>query len=94
MQEYEDSNDFDEEDEDGTEEVALTQEINTLPVRDILEHSLGTRCICGPNVSSRFNTLIVIHNAFDKREMLEELMMGLDVDGGDSDSWVNLMVDI
>jgi len=47
--------------------------IHVYPVGDEREHELqGTTCPCGPRVEWEHAEAVVIHNAFDCREILEE----------------------
>lgn len=47
--------------------------IHVYPVGDEREHELqGTTCPCGPRVEWEDAEALVIHNAFDCREILEE----------------------
>lgn len=42
------------------------------PTRDLEEHDLdGFECHCHPRIQEEEHGYVVIHNAFDKRELLE-----------------------
>jgi len=44
------------------------------PVNDLKEHNLeGTDCPCEPTIEISGAALIIIHNAFDFRDLAEEL---------------------
>ncbi len=46
---------------------------HVLPINDIRLHSEnGTNCHCNPRIQSDENGTLVIHNAFDGREMFED----------------------
>jgi hypothetical protein len=45
-------------------------DVDVLPLRE--DHSRGAGCICGPRVDIEGANLIVIHNSFDNREIVEE----------------------
>ncbi len=49
------------------------EDINILPKNDTKEHTEGTTCECIPKVEVTGFTLLIIHNAFDNREILEEI---------------------
>jgi len=92
MQEYEDDNNFEE--EGGGEDIIIRQENHILPSMDTLEHSMSTRCICTPSVYVRHNTIIVVHNAFDRRELLEGLLTEFDLETVGADPWISIVVNI
>lgn len=45
-----------------------------LPINDIYEHEESSMCHCNPEVREVEGGVLVIHNAFDKRERKEELL--------------------
>lgn len=45
--------------------------IHIVPTADIKEHDLNTFCPCDPLVDYDEPEILVIHNAFDGRELLE-----------------------
>lgn len=47
----------------------MTQHI--IPLNDLEEHEELTTCKCCPSVEFENGNMIVIHNAFDSREILE-----------------------
>jgi hypothetical protein len=48
--------------------------IHVYPVNDIEEHDLySTTCHCRPRVSFENGEMIVFHNSFDGREIIEEV---------------------
>jgi hypothetical protein len=51
--------------------------IHVLPVNDSEEHILDSTCSCNPQIENAENGhLLVIHNSFDGRELIEELLDG------------------
>ena len=48
--------------------------INVLPNNDIKPHTEDSTCECKPKVIFENGEIIVVHNAFDKRERKEELV--------------------
>jgi len=47
--------------------------VHILPVNDIRLHSeVGIYCHCNPRVENTDGEVVVIHNAFDGREMFED----------------------
>lgn len=47
--------------------------IHIYPLDDLKEHVLESICDCLPTVSVENGELIVCHNAFDGRELIEEV---------------------
>lgn len=48
-------------------------DIHVYPINDLENHVLtGTDCPCKPRVEVEGATLVIIHNAFDKREVVEQ----------------------
>ena len=45
---------------------------NILPINDLKEHIEDSTCECLPNVVFENGEMIVIHNSFDGREIIEE----------------------
>lgn len=58
-------------------------DIHVYPVNDLQEHVLvGVDCPCDPDVEVIGATLLIVHNAFDHREIIEQaidIMNGEDV---------------
>lgn len=48
--------------------------INVLPNNDIKPHTEDTTCECHPAIIFENGEMIVVHNAFDRRERKEELV--------------------
>ena len=47
--------------------------IHVVPLDDLMPHSeVGVNCACNPTVEVHGVCLLVIHNSFDGREMMEE----------------------
>ena len=51
--------------------------IHITPQNDLKEHFKGDGldCLCQPRVEKAFGNYIVIHNAWDGRELLEDLIL-------------------
>lgn len=45
--------------------------INILPINDIQTHSHHALCPCNPKIDTENNNFIIIHNAFDGRDLEE-----------------------
>jgi hypothetical protein len=44
------------------------------PCNDIKDHDIeSTTCECGPNVIFEEGSMIVLHNSFDNREVMEQV---------------------
>lgn len=53
--------------------------IHVLPVNDLEPHEeVGTACKCEPRVEFAEGGMLVIHNAYDNREILEKVNQILD----------------
>lgn len=57
----------------------MDQTVNILPLNDIKPHIESVHCHCNPSIdfineNGVFTTLI-IHNSFDGREVIDELLM-------------------
>jgi hypothetical protein len=48
-------------------------DINVLPLNDLKEHEESAYCHCNPRVEVVGANLIIIHNAYDHREIIEEI---------------------
>jgi len=46
--------------------------INILPLDDLYEHIATEMCECNPRVETINNSLLIIHNSYDLREIVEE----------------------
>jgi len=46
--------------------------IHVIPLNDSEEHFLDIECSCLPRLTSRYNDIIVIHKAFDARDVIEQ----------------------
>jgi hypothetical protein len=57
-------------------------DVHVYPLNDHWEHILdGTECPCEPRVETEGSTLIIVHNAWDHREIVEQaidIMNGVD----------------
>jgi hypothetical protein len=51
----------------------MNGDINILPLNDKKEHYEHTLCPCNPRVEVIGANLLIIHNAYDHREIVEEL---------------------
>ena len=49
---------------------------HVVPVDDLIEHDLSVNCWCNPKIEVIGADLLVIHNAADMREVLEDLDNG------------------
>lgn len=47
--------------------------INVYPINDIQEHILDSTCPCNPNVTIQHGEIIICHNSYDRREIIEEV---------------------
>lgn len=47
-------------------------DVNVYPLDDIGEHVLDVSCSCGPSVEVIGAHLLIVHNAFDHREIIEQ----------------------
>ena len=47
--------------------------INILPINDLKEHIESSICECNPSVEFENGEMIIIHNSYDGRELLEDL---------------------
>jgi len=47
---------------------------NVYPTNDLEEHLLNSTCKCKPKVVIENGEIILVHNSFDKREIIEELL--------------------
>ena len=47
---------------------------HVLPIDDLKEHTEDTVCECHPKVIFENGNMIIVHNAFDKRELKEQLL--------------------
>lgn len=52
--------------------------INILPINDSKEHSEDSTCDCCPTIIEEDGEMIVIHNSFDGREVIEWVNQILD----------------
>lgn len=48
--------------------------INVIPENDLRPHLLGVDCHCNPRVIKEGASQIIVHNAYDGREIVEELL--------------------
>jgi hypothetical protein len=55
-------------------EVVETEkgDVHVVPLNDKKEHTLLTDCSCGPRIDVEGAKLIIVHNAWDWREIVEE----------------------
>jgi len=49
----------------------MTQHV--LPINDIKEHTEDTTCECQPRVEHHNGNIVVIHNSYDGREIIEQV---------------------
>lgn len=48
------------------------EKIHITPINDLKEHQENVNCHCNPKTEYIKDTLLIIHNAYDKRESLEK----------------------
>lgn len=48
---------------------------NVFPINDSKEHTLNSTCICKPRIVYENGEMIIIHNSFDGRENIENLLI-------------------
>ena len=48
--------------------------INAYPLNDLHEHILDSTCKCNPTVTIQHGEIIVCHNSFDGREIIEQVI--------------------
>lgn len=52
----------------------MSEDIHVYPIGDKKEHKLdGVDCDCSPKIEVEGANLIIIHNAYDHREITEEI---------------------
>jgi len=54
------------------EEIEPT-EFNVIPMDDLRKHELSGDCECNPKIVEESGQLIIVHNSYDKREIVERL---------------------
>jgi hypothetical protein len=47
---------------------------NVYPTNDLEEHILDSTCKCKPKIVFENGEMIIVHNSFDQRELIEELL--------------------
>lgn len=47
--------------------------LNILPVNDLKPHIENGKCKCSPAIETVSGTIIITHNAFDCRELIENI---------------------
>lgn len=45
---------------------------NIIPINDLKEHIESVGCDCSPKIIFEEEEMIVIHNSYDRRELIEE----------------------
>lgn len=45
-----------------------------LPLNDTKEHTESSQCPCNPEILQENHTRLIVHNAFDGREVVEQLL--------------------
>jgi uncharacterized protein YlzI (FlbEa/FlbD family) len=46
--------------------------INICPINDIKPHTFNSTCECNPDVIIENGEMLIVHNSFDGRELVEE----------------------
>lgn len=57
--------------------AGFTDIISIIPENDNKEHILGRECHCKPSIENVDGVELIKHNSFDKRELLEQLELGV-----------------
>jgi hypothetical protein len=52
---------------------------HVLPISDLKEHTEETTCECHPRIIFENGNMIIIHNAFDCRDLKEQLLDDLNL---------------
>ena len=47
---------------------------NILPTNDLKEHTEDSTCECNPKIFFENGEMIIVHNSYDKRELVEETL--------------------
>ena len=47
---------------------------NILPTNDLKEHTEDSTCECNPKIIFENGEMIIVHNSYDKRELVEETL--------------------
>ncbi len=61
--------------------------INIIPVKDNHPHIVSDACDCSPKIHIENDVKIVIHNAYDQREIIEEAIVKADIDNFSFGGW-------
>jgi len=54
--------------------IIIEANINIIPVDDLYYHSESVDCSCQPKINIENNIMIITHNSYDKREIIEQLI--------------------
>ena len=65
--------------EGGLEPDNPIDRIHIIPIDDIIEHETSKDCPCQPSIDIDDYDVIFMHHAFDNREIIEDLITGLDI---------------
>lgn len=67
-------------------------EIHVVPIEDERGHQILTVCTCVPHVSFDKNFIIVVHNSFDGREVIEWVNKEFELDAREPGryGWLNI----
>lgn len=52
-------------------ESTASSDLHVLPIEDLREHEETRDCWCGPRLEQEGETMIVVHNSLDGRELIE-----------------------
>ena len=53
--------------------LAGNNDVDVMPVNDLREHIPGEHCPCKPTVEIVGANLVIIHNSWDGRELIEQI---------------------
>lgn len=55
------------------EVIEMQYSVHVVPSNDLIAHLMGPKCICGPVLDEDNSNVkpVWVHNAFDRRELLE-----------------------
>ena len=53
--------------------LAGNDDVDVMPVNDLREHIPGTHCPCKPTIEIVGANLVIIHNSWDGRELIEQI---------------------
>lgn len=51
----------------------MKDDIHVIPIDDLREHEMSTKCPCNPTIEVVGAVLLITHNAYDHREFVEQI---------------------